>query len=77
MKFFAFFVAIFGAILLLISAAYGLAFGGIFLEHGPVIQGWIGGLIPTITAICGCYFLQFSWKMFEIRSYDGKRASMG
>jgi len=67
MKFFTVIALIIGTLSVLFSAYYGLAFGGIFLENGPVIQGWVGGLVPTFFAVGGTFLIQFSWKWLRVR----------
>ncbi len=67
MKYWLSFFLVTGVLFVLFSAWYGLAFGGIFLENGPVIQGWVGGLTPTITALFGAFLIRFSLQHLEVR----------
>lgn len=45
---------LFGLIFLYISVRQGLAFGT--TAEGPLVQGYVGGLLPTVTAVAGCVF---------------------
>lgn len=58
MKFLSMLFVVMGAFLIVFSGYYGIQFG---TTDGPLIQGYLGGLVPTITAIVGLITLNVGW----------------
>jgi hypothetical protein len=58
MKFLSISFVVIGVNLILFSGYYGIQFG---TTEGPLVQGYAGGLIPTVTALVGLISLNLGW----------------